>query len=145
MVQGQQRGMEEHAGTAVAHGLADRFSFFGGIAMDLAGGAEGFCCHAGAVSDALQRIGKKRLTGRAEAIFFRWMMLAMTIYFQHLFQCPAFLLSFSVECIHEGSFRTGDIPVQCQQNNRVRSMQDEFHVRCTGLFPEYTSWPGKKQ
>ena len=78
MVQGQQGGMEEHAGAAVAHGLADRFSFFGGIAMDLAGGAEGFCCHAGAVSDALQRIGKKRLTGRAEAIFFRWMMLAMT-------------------------------------------------------------------
>ena len=107
MVQGQQRGMEEHAGTAVAHGLADRFSFFGGIAMDLAGGAEGFCCHAGAVSDALQRIGKKRLTGRAEAIFFRWMMLAMTIDFQHLFQCPAFPLPFLFHCIHKRSFLWG--------------------------------------
>ena len=145
MVQGQQRGMEEHAGTAVAHGLADGFSLFRGIAMDPAGCTEGLLLHAGTVGDALPGIGEELAAIRAEAFPGSGPVLPAAVNPQHLFQCPAFLLSFSVECIHEGSFRTGDIPVQRSQNNRGRSMQDEFHVRCTGLFPEYTSWPGKKQ
>ena len=83
MGDGEDRVVEEHSGAGVFHDGLDLLAFIAGVAVNLAGAAEGFCFHKGALVGAVQGIGLKILTLGAKLSFF-CMVIAAAVDGDHL-------------------------------------------------------------
>ena len=66
MGDGEDRVVEEHSGAGVFHDGFDLLTFIAGVAVNLAGAAEGFCFHKGALVSAVQGVGLKLVTDKEQ-------------------------------------------------------------------------------
>ena len=66
MMQGHDGAMEEHPRSAVAHDRANLLPHITAVAVDGAGGAEGFDLHARAADDAVACVGEETAAVGAE-------------------------------------------------------------------------------
>lgn len=83
MGDGEDRVVEEHSGAGVFHDGFDLLTFIAGVAVNLAGAAEGFCFHKGALVGAVQGVGLKLLALGAELSPF-CMVIAAAVDGDHL-------------------------------------------------------------